>query len=103
MGRNCQPLGLLRRKIMDRAHHGSSEGHRFIGNDPGNAEVNDFRDHSLGQHDILGFDIAMDDVVFMGMIQGRCQLGRQRHRQGRIHSAVLLFKSFQADPFHIFH
>ena len=88
---------------MHGAHHRSRKRHGLVGNNAGNPKINDLRYHGFRQHDILGFNIAMDNVVLVSMSQRRSQLRRQRNGQRRVHTSVLFLKGFQADPFHIFH
>ena len=54
----------------------------------GNAEVEDFYRASLGQENVVGFEIAMSDILLMGANQSadyrHDQLGRSTHRHGAL-------------------
>ena len=57
---------------MDGSHHIGSDG--VAGGRLGNAEVGDFHLSVLGDHNILGLDIPVDDMIVVGCLDPHAHL-----------------------------
>ena len=66
--------GLFRRDVMHRTNGFVRHGLCFTLQESGNAEIGHFNGAVLQQHDVLGFDITVDDPLFMGALQGHQNL-----------------------------
>ena len=58
--------GLLRRDVVDRAHHCGIHG--LGGNGPGYAKIRHLHLAVHGDQHVLGLDIPVDDVLFVGSL-----------------------------------
>jgi len=81
------PFGMLRRKIMDRTDHGTGLCNGGRSDCTGNAEIRHLHPSVFADQDIVRFDVPMNDLVIMSMIQRiadlRCDFDRFVHLQRR--------------------
>ena len=65
-------LGLLGREVLRRADDGLGLGHRRVGvgHRAGDAEVHDLDGAVVGDHDVRGLDVAVDDAVAVAVGEG---------------------------------
>ena len=76
--------GLLGRHIMDRTDGLTLAVGVFPGGKMGDAEIGHLYGAVPQQHDVLGLDIPVDDVMVVGMLQSACDLsGKNSHFLGR--------------------
>ena len=91
-GGNFAAAGLLRRNIMHRAHHSLGINHGLIGHHFGNTKIGNLRIHIFIQKDILRLDIAMNDVMAVGMLQ---RIGQAHANfQHRVQAELMLLHIF---------
>ena len=60
------PADLLRRHIIRRSEHGARLRLRGL-RKPRDAEIHDLRDAALGDEDVRGFDISVNDMVLVSV------------------------------------
>ena len=73
--------GLLGAHVGRRAQHLAVEGHRrLVGLALGQAEVHQVRPAVVVEHDVRRLDVAVDDAVVVGVVQGLGDLGDQLGR-----------------------
>ncbi|MNY02582.1 hypothetical protein D3C86_1351560 [compost metagenome] len=71
---------LLGRDVGDGAEGGAGGGHgRQVALDPRHAEVRELHGPGLGEHDVVGLDVAVDDPRLVRVVEGRADLDRDVH------------------------
>ena len=73
---------------MDRPQGGAGQGHLRLGQRPGNPEVGDLHPPVLGDQDVGGLDIAMDDAASVGGRDCASHVGGDTRRLARRQRAV---------------
>ena len=86
-------LGLLRRHVVQRPHHLAGAGQRHLQRIPvrelGQTEVGDLQLAAFVQQQVLRLDVAVDDAVVMGVLQGRADLRHDGQRLARRQPAAV--------------
>ena len=64
--------GLFGAQVLSCTHHALGLGHSGgrVVHGPGDAEVHDFDDALLRDHDVAGLDVPVDDAHMVGVVQG---------------------------------
>ena len=89
---------------MHRADGLVADGLALRAREAGDAKIHHFNGTVRQQHDVLRFDVAVDDALGMGMLQRPQHLGGKIHRlfpgQGAAALLEILFKRDAVDVFH---
>ena len=96
-------LGLLGAYVMHRADGLVGHGVHSAAGKPCNAEIGHLDGAVLEQHNVLGFDIPVNDPVVVGMLQGAQDLDGEVHGFLPIQYAFMLDIFFEGDAVNILH
>ena len=101
-----RPLHLLRGHVVQRAHHLPRPGQREVAGvaaqQLGQAEVGDLHAALAVQQDVLRLDVAVDDALLVGVLQGVADLRHDPQRLLRLQVAVAQ-QLPQVDAVHVLH
>jgi hypothetical protein len=81
-GVDVQPLRLLGRQVGGGAEHGGGAGDGLVVDRAGDPEVGDLHGAVVGEQDVAGLDVAVDQAPVVGVGQGRADVGRRPPARG---------------------
>src|SRR5688572_4354943 len=94
---------MLRREIMNGTDYGAGLRYCRGGNGPGNPEIRYFDPSVVADKNIMRFNIAMDNLVVMGMLQRIADLCGDFHRFIRLQRGPIANDFIQISAVDILH